>query len=94
MVSILIYKIRLNLKIVMLVTDNNIQSDAEITRKVESVHLQKLFWTRGNLRARIIWKNKNKNNKYTVSWWSRPYRNNDRNFANFKLSATTKVQFF
>lgn len=73
-----------------LVTDNNIQSDQEASKKIESLHLQKLFWTRGNLRARIMWKNKNENARYTVTWWSRPYKS-DRNFSHFKLAATTKV---
>lgn len=58
---------------------------------IENLHLQKLFWSQGELRAKVVWKAKRKPPKYTVSWWSGPCQNNIDGYTHFKLAATTKV---
>lgn len=61
---------------------------------IDEVHLQKLFWSQGELRAKIVWKARRKASKYTVSWWSGPCRNVIDGYDTYKLSATTKVNIY
>lgn len=62
-----------------------------VARGIEEVHLQKLFWSQGELRAKVVWKPRRKALKYTVSWWSGPCRNAIDGYDTYKLSATTKA---
>lgn len=71
---------------------SSVVKDNYIPNGIENLHLQKLFWSQGELRAKVIWKAKRKPLRYTVSWWSGPCHNNIDGYTHFKLAATTKVK--
>lgn len=76
-----------------LATESSDSMKLHVVRGIDDVRLQKLFWSQGELKAKVVWKTKRKASKYTISWWSGPCRNvaNDNN--TYKLSATTKVSY-
>lgn len=63
--------------------------------RIKDLHLQKLFWTHGDLRARIVWKSGKNILRYTVNWWMMGPCQMHRHFENvFKLTATTTVNIY
>ncbi|KAG5883095.1 hypothetical protein JTB14_027892 [Gonioctena quinquepunctata] len=74
--------------------DNAQVLDAAGREKIEEVLLQKLMWNRGKLTARITWKNSRNSSKYNVTWWSNPFHRKVKGRNHFKLSETTKKNFF
>lgn len=60
------------------------------TGKIDGLHLQRIFWSRDKLMAKIAWKMKKPCVKYTVTWWTGPCK--DRNTSTqLQLAVTTKV---
>lgn len=79
-------------------TDNFISIEGNRDGRIRNLHLQKLFWSKGELRARIEWQFRQGVKRYTISWWSGSChrsnnKNNNNNNANLHLTlaATTKV---
>ncbi|XP_017776031.1 PREDICTED: anosmin-1 [Nicrophorus vespilloides] len=76
-------------------TENLIHLNPQSPRRVEDLQLQKLFWSQGDLKARIVWKAKSSPVKYTIVWWSGPCKSNNDHYApHLKLAATTKGSHF
>lgn len=72
-------------------TESELDYNKRVQGSIEDLHLQKLFWSQGELRAKVLWKTKRKSQRYTVTWWNGPCRNAINEYSNFKLAATTKV---
>ncbi|KAJ8956788.1 hypothetical protein NQ314_006664 [Rhamnusium bicolor] len=76
------------------VSDNALIVDENIESRVDGLQLQKLFWSQGDLRARIVWKAKRESLRYTITWWTGPCHGNTNAYNHFKLAATTKASHF
>ncbi|XP_044757582.1 anosmin-1 [Coccinella septempunctata] len=62
--------------------------------KPRGLQLEKIFWSQGELRARISWKPKKGTQRYTVSWWTGSCNESYDGHNHFKVAATTKAYRF
>ncbi|KAJ8980792.1 hypothetical protein NQ317_004794, partial [Molorchus minor] len=76
------------------VSDYALLADGNNNDRIEGLQLQKLFWSHGDLRARIVWKLKRESQRYTVTWWTGPCQGSSSGYNHFKLAATTKASHF
>ncbi|XP_074039130.1 anosmin-1 Kallmann syndrome 1 [Leptinotarsa decemlineata] len=74
--------------------DNALVLDTSGKEKIETLHLQKLTWSKGKLTARIMWKSFNRTSKSIVTWWSNACHGRVKGQKHFKLSEVTKANFF
>nr|XP_023019055.1 anosmin-1-like [Leptinotarsa decemlineata] len=74
--------------------DNALVLDTSGKEKIETLHLQKLTWSKGKLTARIMWKSINRTSKSIVTWWSNACHGRVKGQKHFKLSEVTKANFF
>lgn len=59
--------------------------------KVEGLHIQRVFWSKDKILARIAWKMRKPSTKYTVTWWTGPCQNSSRNISShLQMAVTTK----
>ncbi|XP_049821559.1 anosmin-1-like isoform X2 [Aethina tumida] len=76
------------------VTDNLLVPYSSTEKRIDGLHLQKLYIFKGNLRGRVAWNGKGVSMKYTVTWWKGTCHSGRSGFGHLKFAATTKATHF
>ncbi|KAK9884418.1 hypothetical protein WA026_007265 [Henosepilachna vigintioctopunctata] len=62
--------------------------------KTKGLHLERIFWSQGELRARISWKSRKDTKRYAVSWWTTSCNGSHQGNNHFRVAASTKAYRF
>lgn len=66
-----------------------------VNSKVEGLHVEKIYWEKNKLLARVSWKRKKYSTKYTVTWWAGPCQQSNKNTSShLQMAVTTKVYIY
>ncbi|KAF7269981.1 hypothetical protein GWI33_017016, partial [Rhynchophorus ferrugineus] len=62
--------------------------------RIEDLKLEKLYWSKGDLKAKISWKSQNNDVRYMVTWWQSVHCQQSTEWNHSKLSAITPLAQF